>query len=516
MSIGQGSEVLRASGSPLDEIRFIENGTLRLDGLILQLRNKRADLLRRLNTIHSSTSVLPYEIISSIFQHVSPPIDFESRDFRTEYAHRPVTVYQLTKKSDFEDPGPFIPVMLGVISSHWRSIAWSTQELWTSIALEVKEAKAQSQACLLDLYFRNAKDLRVSLELDFREYFRSNRAQNSSGDESALAPMHAVILKYASKIHSFRLSAVPSGWVNTLSGVFTSLADLALGWPTNGQVNPSHQFSFVDIVTLRRVTIRRLWAPLKLPWTQIVVLDLDRMTIDTCVELLIGCRNLEEYSVREPSFTPSDRRHPSLDGIITLDNLRNLIWSCLPDAWSIAMLDHVRFSRLEQLEWHGFPGDQNRNRFRGFFAQLPLTLQTLGLARCDSSEGLHDILSNVPQLAHLRLLACQSRFCLSVIHCLTPHISRETQEPVLLPVLSFLTVDRCDEMQQFGLKGSLLFQEFLVMLRGRSTALTNQDFGLHFKPHIRWRTEVQQILKKAVREGVNLKIVEGDKVVDWL
>lgn len=463
--------------------------------------------------MRSSTSVFPYEIISSIFQLVSPPIDFKSRDFRTEYAHR--HVYE-RETSDFEDPGPLVAITLGAVSSHWRQVAWSTQDLWTSIALEVKEAAAQSQAGLLNLYFTNAGNRSVSLELDFREYFLAYRRNKShQSDASALTPIHAVILKYAPKINSLRLSAVPPEWVNSLSGVFTSLEDLALGWPTNGQVKPTQEFSFIDILALRRVTIRRLWAPLKLPWTQIVVLDLDRMTIDTCVELLIGCHNLEEYSIREPSFTPSDRRHPSLNGIITLSNLRTLIWTCLPDAWSTAMLEHVRFSRLEKLEWHGFPGDQNRNRFRDFFAHLPPTLQTLGLSRYDSPDGLYDILSSVPQVLRLELLSCQSRICRSVMHHLTPNISTDSQDPGLLPMLEFLIFDHCDEMQQFGTKNSQLFKDVLSMLRGRSAAaMMHQGFRLQFNPRIRWRTEAQQMLKKIVYEGIKVKIVEEYNVTD--
>lgn len=500
--------------TPQDEIRFIEDETRRLDDLISQLRKERAGLLRRLNDIHALTSEFPYEIISSIFRDVCPPIDLKTRDFRTEYAHR--HPYE-RRSSDFEDPGPLIPIMLGAVSSRWRQIAWSTQDLWTSIALEVKEAQVQSQARLLDLYFGNAGGLSVSLELDFREYFLAHhRNKNSEGDENPLAPIHAVILKYSPKIQILRLSAVPPEWVDSLSGVFTSLEDLSLGWPTNGQIKPTQHFSFIDILALRRVTIRRLWAPLKLPWTQMVVLDLDRMTIDTCVELLIECRNLEEYSVREPSFTPSDRRHPSLDGTITLDNLRILIWTCLPDAWSIAMLEHVRFSRLGKLEWHGFPGDQNRSRFRDFFSDLPSTLRTLGLTRYDSPEGLLDILANIPQLTHLELLSCQSRFCRSIFHNLTLTALPESHDMTLLPALEALTFNRCDDMQEFGFKNSFLFKDLLSMLRVRSAAaLMDQGLSLQFIPNIKWRAEAHRALRKIVDEGIKVKILEDSELGNW-
>jgi hypothetical protein len=328
--------------------------------------------------------------------------------------------------------------------------------------------------------------------------------------------MLATILKYASKIQSLRISTVPPEWVDSLSGVFSSLEDLALGWPTNGHMKTTQNISFSDILALRRVTIRRLLAPLKLPWMQMVVLDLDRMAMDICVELLIECRNLEEYSIREPLFTPSDRRHPSLDGTITLDNLRTLVWTCLPDAWSIAMLEHVRFSMLERLEWHGFPGEQHRNGFRDFFSRLPSRLRTLGLLRYDSSEGLLDILTSIPQLTHLELLSCQIRFCRYILQNLAMPVSTESHMMALLPALKFLTINDCGEMQLFGIRNSHPFMDLLSMLTIRSAALADEGLGLRFIPSIKWKTEALRMLKRMVREGIKVNLVETPLLVDQL
>ncbi|KAF7770654.1 hypothetical protein Agabi119p4_6628 [Agaricus bisporus var. burnettii] len=488
--------------TPQDEIRFIDDETQRLDSLISSLRKERAGLLRRLNEIHSMTKELPVEIISSIFQHVSPPINFNTRVFRTEsvHGHR----YEQTSL-DFEDPGPLFPIILAAVSSHWRQIARSTPELWTTIALEVKGPRLRSQVALLDLYFGNTGNFSGSLELDFRNYFCAfpNNQYHTvfEDDRDSLQQMLAVILKYASKIQSLRISAVPPEWVDSLSGVFSSLEDLALGWPTNGHMKTTENISFTEIIALRRVTIRRLLAPLKLPWMQMAVLDLDRMAMDICVDLLIECRNLKEYSIREPLFTPSDRRHPSLDGTITLDNLRNLVWTCLPDAWSNAMLEHVRFSKLERLEWHGFPGKQHRNRFRNFFSRLPSTLRTLGLSRYDSPEGLLDILTSTPQLTHLELLSCQIRFCRYVLQSLARPTSAESHVMALLPALKYLTINDCDDMQLFGKRNSIPFMDLLSMLTIRSTVLADKRLGLRFIPNMNWKAEALRMLKRVGSGG---------------
>jgi hypothetical protein len=498
-----------------DDIAWIKEETRKLDDLIHQLRNERARLLKRLNSIQSPTSALPYEIITSIFQHVCLQTDFQVRDFRTEYTQRHPSEKHTTC---FEDSGPLVPVMLGAVCTRWRYIAWSTHNLWTSIALEIEGGQAGNQENLLRLYLANAGNSPVSLELDFRQLFLDlPLSTNSQIGSASLAPIHDVILQHAPKIQSLRLSAVPPEWLASLNGVFSSLENLALDWPINGQVKPTQMFSFSDILALRRVTIRRLWAPLKLPWSQIAVLDLDRMTIDTCVQLLIECRNLEIYSAKEPSFTPSDRHHPSLNEIVSLNNLQALTWTCLPDAWSIAMLEHVRFSNLRRLEWHGFPGDQNRNRFRDFFADLPPTLRVLGLSRYDSPDGLQDIIVNVPFLTHLELLSCRPRFCRSILHSLTPPLSLESQDQLLLPSLESLTFDHCDGMQYFGIKGSLLFEDLFSMLHLRFTTTTvNQGLVLQFNPSIRWRSEAQQILTQLVHEQAAANILEESETVSWL
>jgi hypothetical protein len=494
-----------------DEIRFIEDETQRLDNLISRLQNQRSVLLRRLNEIRSRTNGLPVEIISSIFQHVGPPINFRTRVFRTECVHGQ------RYDHDFEDPGPLFPITLAAVSSCWRQIAWSTRELWTTIALEIKGPQLRSQVALLDLYSGNTGNFSSSLELDFRSYFNAPRHNQRhtipEADSDSLQLMLEVILKYAPKIKSLRISAVPTEWVDSLSGAFSSLEELALGWPTNGHMKTTQNISFSNILALRRVTIRRLLAPLKLPWMQMVVLDLDRMAMDICVELLIKCRNLEEYSIREPLFTPSDRRHPSLDGTITLDNLRTLVWACLPDAWSIAMLEHVRFSKLERLEWHGFPGEQHRNRFRDFFSHLPARLQILGLLRYDSSEGILDILTNIPQLTHLELLSCHIRICRYILQSLALPVSANSHMMALLPLLKFLTINDCDEMQLFGTRNSH-FADLLSMLKIRSDALAGDGLGLRFIPSIRWNTEARRMLKVMVREGVKVNLVETPLIVD--
>ncbi|KAJ3571044.1 hypothetical protein NP233_g4012 [Leucocoprinus birnbaumii] len=494
-----------------DDITSITVETNKIDKLIGRLRKERAHLQRRLNNLQSRTKVLPYEIISTIFRHICPQFDSQIRDLDTGSALKYPSERRI---SDLEEVGPLAPVILGAVSALWRQIAWSTPDLWTSFALKVNERKIHHQADLLHLYFQNAGNFPVSLELDFCGEFSNLDHPN----DHTLAPIHAVILDHAPRVRSLRLSAVPLEWAASINGEFTSLENLALGWPFAGQVRRTQVLSFVDILALRRVTIQRLWAPLVLPWSQIVALDLDRMTIDTCVELLIECGNLEEYSMREPSFTPSDRRHPSLDGVITLDKLRVLVWTCLPDAWSIAMLEHVRFARLERIEWHGFPSDQNRNRIRDFFMDMPPTLQTLGLSRYDSSESLQETLINLPQVAHLELLSCQSRFCRSILHSLTPPLSLESHDQVLLPLLRRLTFDRCNEMHQFGTKGSLLFRDLFEMLHLRFSAAIMDQGGLvlQFKPRVKWRPDAQRVLAQLIHDGVITDILEGARSVAWL
>jgi hypothetical protein len=73
-------------------------------------------------------------------------------------------------------------------------------------------------------------------------------------------------------------------------------------------------------------------------------------------------------------------------------------------------------------------------------------------------------------------------------------------------------------MHQFGMKGSLLFQDLFSMLHLRCSASILDQGGLilQFKPRVKWRTDAQLMLAQLVHEGVIASILNESAVVSWL
>ncbi|KAF9447560.1 hypothetical protein P691DRAFT_671261, partial [Macrolepiota fuliginosa MF-IS2] len=107
----------------------------------------------------SHTQRLPPEILSLIFQHAAPHIDFEP-DYTSHEGpfhwggHKKYHRTRLLNR-------------LRRVSASWREIINSTPALWTSFAIKISPRRLKTKTTFLRLCFENSGNLDVDLKIKF-------------------------------------------------------------------------------------------------------------------------------------------------------------------------------------------------------------------------------------------------------------------------------------------------------------------------------------------------------------
>ncbi|XP_006459552.1 hypothetical protein AGABI2DRAFT_116515 [Agaricus bisporus var. bisporus H97] len=174
------------------ELRRIEDSIFSLEQSISRLIEAKCIARRRVSIMQAATGRLPPEILSIIFQLACPPIDFD-----THYL-------DLEKPSNIFHTGQRFLYVLTAVSHHWWQVAFSTQQLWTSVRLEVDTLIAYSpvhkKLSLLDLHFQNTRNAPLSIELDFAHLpftrYDSEDGSDSDVDADAIFDMRKKILRH--------------------------------------------------------------------------------------------------------------------------------------------------------------------------------------------------------------------------------------------------------------------------------------------------------------------------------
>jgi hypothetical protein len=232
---------------------------------------------------------LPPEILATIFEFACCPDD----------GHWLANVGLKTQKDYFRDRCSLracavTPLFIGTICSAWRSIAWDTPQLWTSIALLYSDDIAEKLAEMLDYWLSKSGHLPLSVALVEDEDCNVPVIGKSS-------EVIDVIAAYARRLHAVDL-LLPRPWEPALvriAGCAPLLTRLKLCMVDNGdQYNPS--ISITDASQLREVTLSMInIADVSLPWAQLESLDVNSQYDDVSdlVETLRLCPRLRRFSV---------------------------------------------------------------------------------------------------------------------------------------------------------------------------------------------------------------------------
>ncbi|KAF8161853.1 hypothetical protein BJ912DRAFT_1049877 [Pholiota molesta] len=208
------------------------------------------------------------------------------------------------------------PLFIGAICSAWRSIAWGTPQLWTSITLLYNDDTAETLAEMLDYWLSKSGELPFSVTLVEDD----SRTVNAESFE-----VIDVIAAYARRLHALDLF-LPERWGPALARVASCtplLTRLTLCLPDNvDQYN--HFTTFADAPQLRELTLSRVsTADVALPWAQLESLKVDwgQPVLGGPPHVLLRHTALEALDIT--GFY--EKSHPELFKVLELPALRSFV-----------------------------------------------------------------------------------------------------------------------------------------------------------------------------------------------
>lgn len=301
------------------------------------MRTVEVQCLHRLNEPQDMISVLPSEVLATIFEHAA-------------------------------DENLF-PLVIGGVCSQWRNIAWSTPRLWTSLRIDIVmdedgeniETLPFQSYEILELYFTNVGALLLSLELRDCDVWPACPPSLLRGPFIPYNKFFDLIFRLnPHKLGEFIFEELSLEWWNVFQNSFqpsllTKLTFIDVEWyslppspTTNFAFDLSPAPSLTKVVLYNRQTIGSL--PLvRLPWTQLTSLELWTIPVNECLDALLNkCPQLKEFrcaNVRNGRKPFSINDYPNT----TLHSLEKLDWHIVDNKWTRFLLTSVRFPSLRRM-----------------------------------------------------------------------------------------------------------------------------------------------------------------------
>ncbi|KAF5346265.1 hypothetical protein D9756_011269 [Leucocoprinus leucothites] len=361
---------LRFVGSKDEEIMYINRETRRLEELIRNLENQKAELLQRLNALNSPVNSLPVETLSTIFEFVCPPYDLDTRIHlltrdQSKFSPKPDNAVDLMEPEHLQ-------LVLGAVSARWRSVVRATPRIWTSIVLDVSTTDTEHTSAFMRLCLENSGQLPICLTLDYSVDF-------GHSDPGVLVheSVDHLVIDNLSRCRGLHLTHPPAAWFSHFPSL-SQLADCSI----DGHRQFGTELVLPRATPLRRFAIRvperRAQTLLQLPWSGITSLAISQMEFQYAAQMLLNCPNLIEFRCCQSRRPGAINTPVTLVGPVVLQVLEVLELSTVGDCdWARAIVQHLRTPSLRQLQWKGFhdpPGP-----LQAFFDNLPSTLTTVSL-----------------------------------------------------------------------------------------------------------------------------------------
>lgn len=513
-----------------DETNFIEAEVDRLGSLINTLTNNRVALLRRLNTLRSTTRNLPPHVLSRVFEYVVSPVDITSRNLR---------LYSRETYSDQNDQ--HLPLLLGSVCSQWYHIVQATPELWVSLVIDVQGRHDVAPSLrLLRLYLTNSKDLSFSLELNFNHENLPINATNRSDDENLkydpdgfnlLVQFRDVVFQpiNALRIKVLRLSSAPPAWSPFDFEDFLRLEELRFGYDTSGTTISKTEITcnaprLKGLIAKHTMLIisptiaEQTWAK------SISSVNLLDVPIGFCLHLLQLLPNLTDFRARGRRSYGIPSNLPTLDKELVLPKMEVLEWTCVANEWSTSFLRHVRLPSLRTLGL----GIRNYNTigseiFDTFLAELPSTVTDLELVWFleDPEETEVDwsvILTQLPSVRKLSLIRCLLANTDEILGCLS-------YDRTWLPALEEVCIiDQAEMAGHDDVEIPKTDNDYKVTVRKallkiaetRRERLGNGFQVKTFGRHLNWDLKDRNRVRKLTSQGLRLGVFEDGQLVEHL
>ncbi|KXN88554.1 hypothetical protein AN958_07190 [Leucoagaricus sp. SymC.cos] len=505
--------------SPTDEIIYIQSQVRRVESDIERLTSERVKLQKRLNALAASTVTLPYEIISTIFQHACPPLDVGS------------TQDSSTADSGSSAPGvkdggityPTLPFKLAAVCSQWRDIALSLPQLWTSVALTLYQSKTASNAAALDTFFQRSGSWQVTVSLIFASGDEGrDRLEN---DTPPSLDVLRVFVKNSSRWGTLKIDGLPPEWIPALRDAQHDTPKIKQLWlcPYDNSREQQMVDIFVDAPELRRVTLDNTFlSAITLPWTGLTHLKVSWVSIDECAEMLRRCPNLLECDFQRilsnaefHTLPPADEDPP-----IILPNLHTLRWSYAGDAWEFQLFERIQFPSLKTLKLKLRYDLTHFNIIQNILGKV-VGETSVGIEKLDLDLGcpwanVCEILRKVPRVREVRLVdEHDPEFVRNLMATLVPPSAASIVEnglsTVFLPELKSLEFQG-NNPTDFSFP-KLVVEQLQRRLENVNLELSSEVFvdGLAGQGGV-----VKEGLKQLLRMGMKIRIVNGFDGKTWL
>ncbi|KXN86734.1 hypothetical protein AN958_09725 [Leucoagaricus sp. SymC.cos] len=467
--------------------------------------SQRAALLRRLNVIQSPIGKLPSEILSHIFQLLCSYPD--GSDPRSGL------------------PTLFSPVELGMVSSRWKDVAWTTPNLWTCLTPSDQPTGRRCNPSRVQLYLENSRELPLQLSFSYWHEYWSRQPPWTIFHIS----VDHILLRNLWRIHTLVLDEPPlkSRWFDPdILEKMKNLVHLTLSVCWSEEERPRGELRLDRLESLRGLALSgeqsQVRSIYKVPFS-ITSLDLCQLPVDLTTKIILKCHHLVEVHVRlsDPPYNELDEaavdswfRHR-----VTFASLEVMEWEeSRESAWDAEFLGCISTPILQNLTFF-----QRRGLGDGgtrFFRQASTVLSTLELHHTRDMECFRELYNPSSSIENLILHVCETKAWIEVVSLLMPSASvANSVKPIpklrMLKLVGLVAFSEIRGWQVIQEMEPVYFEPLLPMLSRRLSR------GDHFtldisKVIVDWTPKVQAGLLSLVASGIGLEIVENGYKADWL
>ncbi|KAJ3556818.1 hypothetical protein NP233_g11895 [Leucocoprinus birnbaumii] len=434
---------------------------------------------------------LPNETLSMIFELVCTPRHVTQRDL-------PQNPQESTVEETIENR--FSHFVLSAVSSRWRAVVHGMPQLWSFVELSVGSMNMRTRSEILNWSWsltRNLSPLGLALRFAPRLQYIMPRSTLLT---PAIDHLEAISLK---------LDAGPN--LNLLDTINLKLPE---GAPLQ-KITLSLRLGMNLVVS-------------KAPWSTITSLNLVYVRIGVALRIIRDLSNLVRFRLDNAIADNDDDSQDlvTLTAPVSLPKrLEVYEISTAHAGWCNALARHVFFSsELKEIRWYYLSRRMamdtlNADSMQAFFSRLPLTVKVVNLS---SGINLRSVREN-PNIEELSILIGS----VGDLDLILQHLRPREDPGGQLVVKTFIGVKKFILRQKPGIVvvpytilppklrqgySILLFRALKARFESgeRVFCLETQHFVFD------WPLEMKMGLRKLIKDGYRLKIVENKEPVSWL
>ncbi|KXN91477.1 hypothetical protein AN958_00739 [Leucoagaricus sp. SymC.cos] len=487
------------------EVDCLRTEAENLEFTLQHLSNRRCLILRQINAAKSTARVLPTETLSTILA----------------FACRQPNLDDIKAQPNLGNHCSRDILRFSHVSSRWRSVAFSIPQLWKIMTIQVHAfLDIQRSADVLALHFRNAKAQPFSLCVCY---------PLEEGIHINLDPITDILFQ---EQHSERVAWLelrgwyPRAWLSRISHNFPNLKHIRCddAAPRNPflYLNPPDSAPHLTPPNLESLSLSRCLVIIETSWEKITRVNLTSQLIWTCAQILFQCPNLVEFRCTRTFHVTEEEEEPIPEPFIvaihTFPYLTHIEWGYQSTDWDRAILRHIRLPALKYMSWYSYVYHVDMAGYVASFfdvlssAQATLEeLHLLGQTFWNENQ-LQQLLSPLKHVHHISLDKGEGNAAGALVSVLTrPGFEGEDN----LPSLRALTIGFClDEWNLHGTENHLSWLSIRVveMLQNRLTK--SSQFVVDIR--MDWTEGAQERVRKMIRDGADLKVLDDGEEVEWL